>query len=83
ASFRGLGLGKGDVIAAQLPNGLAFILSYLAAGYIGAVFQTIHMPYRAAEIEPLLRHAGAKAVIGLGQAKDFSPAETMLALRPG
>lgn len=83
AALRAHGLGKGDVIAAQLPNGLAFLLSYLAAGYIGAVFQTIHMPYRAAEIEPLLRHARAKAVICLARAKDFSPAETVQALRQG
>ncbi|MBN8940499.1 MAG: acyl--CoA ligase [Rhizobiales bacterium] len=83
ASLRAEGLGKGDVIAAQLPNSLEFLLSYLAAGYLGAVFQTIHMPYRAAEIEPLLKHAGARAVICLARAKDFSPADTILALRPG
>lgn len=75
AALRALGLKKGDVIAAQLPNGIEFILTYLAASYIGAVFQTIHMPYRAAEIEPLLRHGKAKAVICLSRAKDFSPAD--------
>ncbi|WP_163564787.1 AMP-binding protein, partial [Klebsiella pneumoniae] len=40
ASLRALGLGKGDVIAVQLPNSLEFLLSYLAAGYLGAVVQT-------------------------------------------
>jgi cyclohexanecarboxylate-CoA ligase len=70
------------VIAIQLPNGIEFVTTYLAAGYIGATLQTIHMPYRAAEIEPLLRHGGAKAVICLAHTKDFSPAATMLSLRP-
>ncbi|SEB76630.1 cyclohexanecarboxylate-CoA ligase/acyl-CoA synthetase [Rhizobiales bacterium GAS188] len=76
-----LGLRRGDVIAAQLPNGVEFISTYLAAGYVGATLQTLHMPYRSAEIEPLLRHGGAKAVICLARMKDFAPAETMLSLR--
>lgn len=80
-AFRALGLRKGDVIAAQLPNGLEFILTYLAAGYIGAILQTIHMPYRAAEIEPMLKHGKAKAVVCMSQLKDFSPAELSLSLR--
>src|SRR5207248_1751808 len=72
---------RGDVLAAQLPNGLEFILCYLAAGYVGAVLQPLHLPYRAGEIEPLLRHAKAKALVCRSQAKDFSPAEVALALR--
>jgi cyclohexanecarboxylate-CoA ligase len=79
--FRALGLKKGDVIAAQLPNGIEFILTYLAAGYIGAVLQTIHMPYRAAEIEPMLKHGKAKAMVCLSRMKDFSPSELALSLR--
>jgi cyclohexanecarboxylate-CoA ligase len=81
ASFHSLGLRPGDVIAAQLPNSVEFMLTYLAAGYAGAVLQTIHMPYRAAEIGPLLQHSGAAALVCLAHAKDFSPAETVLALR--
>src|SRR5882672_10715375 len=44
AALRGLGIGRGDVIAAQLPNGRELVVLYLAAGYCGAVLQTIHMP---------------------------------------
>jgi cyclohexanecarboxylate-CoA ligase len=76
-----LGVGQGDIVAAQLPNGPEFVLAYLAAGYVGATFQTIHMPYRAAEIEPLLAHSGAKAIFCLAKLKDFSPAEFALSLR--
>ena len=82
AFLRGLGVAPGDVVAAQLPNGIEFILTYLAAGYAGAVLQTIHMPYRAAEVEPLLRHAGAKVFVCLAATKDFSPAEMALSLKP-
>lgn len=80
--LRELGIGPGDVVAAQLPNGAEFILTYLAAGYVGAILQTIHMPYRAAEVEPLLRHGGAKAIVCLARTKDFAPAELALALKP-
>jgi len=79
--FRTIGVRRGDVVAVQLPNGIEFLLSYLAAGYIGAVLQTVHMPYRAAEIVPLLQHSGAKVLICLSQAKEFSPAELALSLR--
>jgi cyclohexanecarboxylate-CoA ligase/acyl-CoA synthetase len=79
--FHELGIGGGDVVAVQLPNGLEFLTSYLAAGFVGATLQTLHMPYRAAEIEVLLRHGGAKAIICLAEMKDFAPAQLMLALR--
>jgi cyclohexanecarboxylate-CoA ligase len=81
AGLRGLGLRKGDVMAVQLPNGLEFILCYLAASYVGVVLQPIHMPYRGAEIEPLLRHGRARVVVCLAQAKDYSPAQLVASLR--
>ncbi len=82
AFLREHGVGSGDVIAAQLPNIAEFIVAYLAAGYLGATLQTIHMPYRAAEVEPLLRHGGAKVFVCLARSKDFSAAEMALSLKP-
>lgn len=79
--LRALGVGHGDVVAVQLPNSVEFILTYLATGYAGAILQTLHMPYRAAEIEPLLKHGGAKVVVCLAHMKDFEPAETILSMR--
>lgn len=76
------GIGRGDIVAVQLPNGAAFLTLYLACGYLGAVLQTIHMPYRAGEIEPLLAHSRARAMICLGAAKDVSPARLVLSLQP-
>lgn len=75
-----LGVGVGDVVAVQLPNGIEFVTAYLAITWCGAVMQTIHMPYRGAELDFLLRHGGARVFVGLAQFKDFSPAAFALAL---
>jgi cyclohexanecarboxylate-CoA ligase/acyl-CoA synthetase len=82
AQWRALGVQRGDVVAIQLPNIAEFVLTYLATGYAGAILQTLHMPYRGAEIELLLNHSGAKALVCLGQGKDFNPAEAVLAMKP-
>lgn len=75
------GVGRGEVVAVQLPNMMEFIVSYLAISRIGAVMQTIHMPYRARDIETLLAHSQARAVICMGAVGDFALAQTMLGLR--
>jgi cyclohexanecarboxylate-CoA ligase/acyl-CoA synthetase len=80
AGFSSLGIAKGDIVAAQLPNSAEFLLCYLAAASIGATLQTIHMPYRGAEIETLLAHSKAAAVVCVSRAKD-SPAELILSLK--
>jgi acyl-CoA synthetase (AMP-forming)/AMP-acid ligase II len=59
--LRARGLKAGDVIAVQLPNVPEFLLAHLAIARLGAVMCTLHMPYRGAEIEALLRHSGARA----------------------
>ncbi len=81
SALRRLGVGPGDVVAAQLPNSTEFLLGYLASNLCGAVWQTIHMPYRAADVAPILSHGGARVVIALAATKDFSPATMMLELR--
>ncbi|MGX1306502.1 cyclohexanecarboxylate-CoA ligase [Amorphus suaedae] len=81
AGLRAAGLKRGQRIAAQLPNSAEFVTTYLAAGYAGCVFQTLHMPYRAAEIVPLLAHAKSAAFFALSCAKDFEPAAFALGAR--
>ena len=76
-----LGINKGDVVAVQLPNIPEFLLSYLALSRIGAVMQTVHMPYREAELEGLLSHSGARAVICVAAFRDYPTAEIMGGLR--
>jgi cyclohexanecarboxylate-CoA ligase len=78
AGLREAGISEGDIVAAQLPNSLEFLLCYLACGYAGATLQTIHMPYRGGEVETLLSHSRAAAAVCLAQGKDGSPAEMIL-----
>jgi len=44
--------------------------------------QTIHMPYRGAEVETLLAHSRAAAAVCLAQGKDAAPAEIILSRKP-
>ena len=75
------GVAKGEVVAVQLPNVAEFVIAYLAICRLGAVLSTIHMPYRAAEIESLLAHNRAVAAICLAAAKDWDPAATFIGLQ--
>ena len=72
-----LGLVKGDVVAVQLPNVIEFVLAFHAITRIGGVMQTIHMPYRGAELEHLLDHSGARAVICVPAFRDYATAQVM------
>ena len=80
-AFIALGLRKGDVVAIQIPNVPEFAIAYFAATMIGAVLAPIHMPYRTAEIAPLLKHARARLAICGPALADYVPAESFLALR--
>jgi cyclohexanecarboxylate-CoA ligase len=79
--LRQAGVARGEVVAVQLPNTVEFVVAYLAICRLGAVPCTLHMPYRGAELEALLAHSRAVCVIGLSDAKDWSPARTYLALK--
>jgi len=76
-----LGIAKGDVVAVQLPNILEFVVSYIGLASRGAVMQTVHMPYRAAEIETLLAHSGAVAMICVARQKDYAAAALAVDLK--
>ncbi len=76
-----IGLGPGDVVAVQLPNIPEFFLAFLAINRIGGVCQTVHMPYRAAELKSLLGHSGARAMICVDAFRDYPTAEVMVGLK--
>ena len=78
-----LGLIKGDVVAVQLPNIPEFLISYIAISAFGGVMQTIHMPYGQTDIEFLLSHSSARAVICLPAFKDFPTAQVMTGVKDG
>jgi acyl-CoA synthetase (AMP-forming)/AMP-acid ligase II len=63
------GVARGDVVAVQLPNLPEFLLGYLAIARLAAVMCPLHMPYRGAEVEALMRHSGARLALCMPQAK--------------
>ncbi len=77
-----LGIGRGDVVAVQLPNIAVYLVSFLAITAIGGVMSTLHMPYRETEIRALLGHNRARMVICLAATPGYQAAQTMLGLKP-
>ena len=68
AGLKAKGVNAGDVVAVQLPNIPEFLIAHLAVARLGAVMCTLHMPYRDAEIEALLRHSRARAAFCMPKA---------------
>ena len=67
------GIGAGDVVAVQLPNVPEFLIAHLAINRIGAVMCTVHMPYRGAEIDTIVRHSGARLFINTVELEEAEP----------
>jgi len=76
-----LGLRKGDVVAIQLPNIPEYLLGYTALAYMGAVMTTLYMPHRRQEMQTLLGHSGARAILCLSDAGGFEAAATAVDLQ--
>jgi acyl-coenzyme A synthetase/AMP-(fatty) acid ligase len=72
--LRRMGIQRGDVVAVQLPNVPEFVITYLAVCRLGAVVCTIHMPYRASDLEALLTHSRAKAIVCTAGSIEWSSA---------
>ena len=77
----GLGLGRGDVIAIQYPNRPEFLIAFLGVSMMGGVLCTLHMPYRAGEMAPLMNHGKARAVICVAADEKYDAPATMEGLK--
>jgi cyclohexanecarboxylate-CoA ligase/acyl-CoA synthetase len=78
AALAGLGVRRGDVVTVQLPSTPEFVVIYYAVARLGGVLSTLHTPYGAGEVEPLLRHSRARAVF-CGAATDKSDPPALFA----
>ena len=67
AAFSELGLGAGDRIAVNLPNGVEWIITTLAAAKLGAVLVPVNPTLGVHDLRYQLRHAEASAVVTIEQ----------------
>jgi cyclohexanecarboxylate-CoA ligase len=75
-----IGITAGDIVAVHLPNIPEFLIAWFAINQRGAIMQTVHMPYGLREVEHMLRHSGATAVLALNNLRDRSPASEIAGL---
>jgi cyclohexanecarboxylate-CoA ligase len=63
AALRGLGVGRGDVVAVQLPNWWEFMVVTLACGRLGAVVNPLMPIFRERELEYMLAFAETRVFV--------------------
>ncbi|UCC73520.1 MAG: AMP-binding protein [Gemmatimonadota bacterium] len=63
AALHNLGIGAGDRVAIDLPNGPEFVISALAAAYLGATIVPLNPAYSTHELQFMLRNSEASVVI--------------------
>lgn len=66
AVLAGHGVGRGDVVATQLPNLAEGVVAFLACARMGAILSPIAMTYREHELGQILPSLDAKALITVG-----------------
>jgi len=77
-----LGVGRGDIVACQLPNWWQFTLTYLACSRIGAVMNPLMHIFRERELSFILQHGEAKVVIAPKTFRGFDFEQMITALQP-
>lgn len=80
--FLGMGVRPGDRVASQLPNRMEALAVLFALARIGAVFVPIVPYYRKAEVEYILHHSEAAAVVIPSIFADFDHGAMIWELRP-
>lgn len=64
--FAALGVGRGDVVATQLPNVVEGVLAFLACARMGAIFSPVAMAYRSHELRQILPSVEPKVYLTVG-----------------
>jgi fatty-acyl-CoA synthase len=63
AAFRAAGVGQGDIVALLMGNCPEFLESALAVNRVGAAFLPLNVRLAEPELEYIIRHAGAAAIV--------------------
>jgi non-ribosomal peptide synthetase component E (peptide arylation enzyme) len=82
AGLARLGVGCGDVVSCQLSNIPEVLVLHHAVAKCRAIFNPIHPPYRAAEVEHILTFAESRVMVVGPPHRGFSFLEMVLGLRP-
>ncbi len=69
-ALREAGVGKGEPVGIQMPNGWEFAAVHLALARLGAVTATVHMPYGPAERGRMLEQVRATKLVALSPQPD-------------
>jgi non-ribosomal peptide synthetase component E (peptide arylation enzyme) len=77
-----LGIGRGDVVSCQLANLPETVVLHHAVARRRAIFNPIHLPYRAAEVESILAFAGTRLMVVGPAQRGVSHVDMMRDLRP-
>ncbi len=77
-----LGLGKGDIVAVQLPNWIEMCAAQIALSRIGAIIQPMHTVYREREMASMLEFCNARAVILAQEYGGFAHAAAAVSMLP-
>ena len=72
--YHARGYGKGHRVALKLPNCPEFLLHFLALNALGASVLPLNPDYRSAELEYVLSHSEAGAVVDASSLEDPPPA---------
>jgi cyclohexanecarboxylate-CoA ligase len=82
AALREMGVGRGDVVAVQLPNWWEFAVTALACGRIGAIVNPLMPIFRARELSFMLDFAEAKVFITPKSFRGFDHEAMAAELKP-
>ena len=76
-----LGVGRGDIVATQLPNIVEGVLCFLTCARLGAILSPLAMTYRAHELRQILPSIDPKVVITLDRFHGFDHVAMLAGLR--
>ncbi len=65
-AFAALGVGRGDVVATQLPNLVEGVVAFLACARMGAILSPVAMAYRGHELRQILPTVEPKVYLTVG-----------------
>jgi acyl-CoA synthetase (AMP-forming)/AMP-acid ligase II len=80
-ALKDLGVGRGDVVATQLPNLVEGVLAFLACARMGAILSPVAMAYRGHELRQILPTVKPKACLTVGAFHGCDHAAMLLELK--